>query len=34
VNGQPEVLTIGHSTHGAERFQALLRAHRIDLRDA
>ncbi|HXE99312.1 MAG TPA: DUF488 domain-containing protein [Solirubrobacterales bacterium] len=31
MNGQPEVLTIGHSTHDAERFQALLRTHRIEL---
>ena len=31
MNGQPDLLTIGHSTHDAERFEALLRAHRIEL---
>jgi uncharacterized protein (DUF488 family) len=31
VNGRRNVFTIGHSTHDADRFQALLRAHRIDL---
>jgi uncharacterized protein (DUF488 family) len=31
VNGQPYVFTIGHSTHAADRFEALLRAHKIEL---
>jgi uncharacterized protein (DUF488 family) len=31
VPGPPHVLTIGHSTHAADRFAALLRAHRIEL---
>ena len=31
MNSPTYVLTIGHSTHAADRFQALLRAHRIEL---
>jgi uncharacterized protein (DUF488 family) len=31
VEHRPQVLTIGHSTHAAERFEALLRAHGVEL---
>ena len=31
MNGEPYVFTVGHSTHAADRFEALLRAHRIEL---
>jgi uncharacterized protein (DUF488 family) len=31
VQSAPEMLTIGHSTHEAERFGELLRAHRVEL---
>jgi uncharacterized protein (DUF488 family) len=31
VAHRPQILTIGHSTHAAERFEALLRAHAIEL---
>jgi uncharacterized protein (DUF488 family) len=31
VPDPPHVFTIGHSTHSADRFAALLRAHRIEL---
>jgi uncharacterized protein (DUF488 family) len=31
VEHRPQILTIGHSTHAADRFVALLRAHRVEL---
>jgi uncharacterized protein (DUF488 family) len=31
VEPAPEILTVGHSTHQADRFMKLLRAHRIAL---
>jgi len=31
VDSQAEILTVGHSTHEAERFVRLLRAHRVGL---
>jgi uncharacterized protein (DUF488 family) len=31
VEHRPQIFTIGHSTHAVERFEALLRAHGIEL---